>query len=183
MDFNFDESIAGQTWVARALDIRELPPIESPWPPHLQSGLDPDYSVYLPEAIGGEVAAAEAFVAAARALESVDAPPPEPPPRAIPVELGCSHSSYRLNLTAGQSETAYSASRERGYSLIVNTGPEDVFIAYGAEADAQGLFLAPDGEGFHELVHGTTSSLQVFCAAAGGFVHIVDGRYDPAHEH
>lgn len=179
---HFDESIAGQNWVARALDYAELPPIEVPWPPHLQSGLADDYAVYLPDAISGEIAAGEMFVAAARALELEELPAPLPPPPSQRIKLQCAHTSYRIDLTAGESTPIYSADREHGYSLLVNTGPEEVFIAYGAEADARGLPLAPDGDGFHELVFGSTSSLQVFCSAAGGFVHVIVGTYDPPDE-
>lgn len=177
--FNFDDAIAGQTWVARALDVAPRPPLESPWPPYLQSGLDPDYSVYLPEAIGGEIAAAEAFVAASEALAAIDAPAPEPPPPPTRVVQACTHTSYRVNITAAEPNPIFSASRQRGYVLIVNTGPNDVFIAYGTDADATGLLLASGGVGFHELINGTSSSLSVFSTVAGSFVHIVDGSHDP----
>lgn len=179
---HFDESIAGQNWVARALDVAELPPIEAPWPPHLQSGLDPDYSVYLPDAISGEVAAGEMFIQAALALEAENAPPPPPPPQIVRARHQCSHTSYRLDLPAGLSTPVFSADSEHGYALIVNTGPNDVFIAYGADADARGLLLAPGGDGFHELVFGTTSSLNVFSILAGSFVHIILGTFDPPNE-
>jgi hypothetical protein len=180
---NFDESIAGQNWVARALDRVDLPPIESPWPVSLQSALSDDYAVYLPDAISGEVAAGEMFIAAERALELAELGPPLPPAPAMRIRPEiCSHTSFRIDLVAGESTPVYSANPDRGYSLIVNTGPNEVNIAYGAEADARGLPLAPDGDGFHELVNGTKSSLNVFCAVAGGFIHVVPGLYDPELE-
>jgi hypothetical protein len=180
----FDESIAGQTWVARALNLSELPPIEAPWPPWLQSGKDADYSVYLPDAIGGEIAAAEAFVNASRALELAEAPPRPGPPSPILAEHGCSHSSYRLAVVGGGAPVpVYSGSRQRGYSLVVNVGAQEVFIAYGRDAEpTSGLSLVSGGVGFHELVFGTRSSLSVCCPnAAGSQIEVIDGDFDPPH--
>lgn len=180
--FRFDESIAGQTWVARALDVREFPPIESPWPVHLQSGRDPDYEVWLPELVGGEIAAAEQFIAASEALERAELPPPAPVPFPLTVHAPSSHVSYQLPVPGGGAPlSVFSGNRQRSYVLVVNVGAQDCFIAYGRDADAaQGLFLAAGGVGFHELIWGTTSGLSVACPnAAGTQIAIVDGSYDP----
>lgn len=180
--FVFDEAIGGQTWVARALDQREFPPLEKPWPDWLQSGIPSDLAVYLPinaGFMGGYLAASEQWVAAQTAVDNAMHPP-------VGVSLDvrrsispCAHASYRVDVPAGLVRQVYAASRNRGYSLIVNTGPNAVTIAYASDASALTFPLAPGGVGFHELVNGTTGSLTVFGSGGASFVDVVDGTYDP----
>lgn len=175
----FDESIAGQTWVARALNRVELPPIERPWPAELQSGLPSDFCCWLPDAISGEIAAGEAFVALSEALEKAELPPPPPLPPPVRFDHLCSHVPVSFTIPAGTAVTLYSADRNRGYSLVVNTGANSATIAYGRDATATDLPLASGGDGFHELIFGTTSMCSVF-SAAGTTVVLIDGAFDPA---
>ena len=181
----YDESITGRTWVARALDLSDPwdadRPLRRPRPVEWQTGFPAEYAVFLPDAIGGEVPAAEAFIAAQIALQTADAGGPVP---AITVPVGrfiypSAHGTYTVDVPAGLATQIYLGSRERSYSLIVNTGANDATLAYGKDADANSLLLASGGVGFHELVFGTTSSASVF-SAAGTQIVVTDGRHDPA---
>lgn len=180
----YDESIKQQTWVGRALNLSEpLARDGVMWPLAWQSGRQPEYAVYLPESIGGDVPAAEAFVTAQIALEKASGEIPEPPPPApaVRVYTPSSHGTYSVDVPPGVPTVIYQGNRERSYSLIINSGANDAFLAYGRDADVRSLPLAPLGVGFHELVNGTRSSASVL-SPAGTFVTVTDGRYDPPIE-
>lgn len=180
----YPESIKQQTWVGRALNLREpVPRAGEPWPLAWQSGRQPEFEVFLPEAVGGDVPAAEAFVTAQIALEKASGAlaPPAPPAPAVRVFTPSRHGSYAVDVPANTPTVIYQGNGERSYSLIVNAGANPAFLAYGKDADARALPLAAAGVGFHELVNGTKSSASVF-SPLGTFVTVVDGRYDPPIE-
>lgn len=177
----YPEHLKQQTWVGRALNLVE--PIARdgvPWPMQWQSGRHAEFEIYLPESVGGDVPAGEAFVTAQIALEraSGELAPPAPVPAAVRVYTPSSHGTYAVDVPANAPTVIFQGDRERSYSLIVNAGANPAFLAYGKDADARSLPLADSGEGFHELVLGTRSSASVF-SPLGTFVTVVDGRYDP----
>ena len=177
---DYDESIVGQNWVARSLDLVERYPLERPLPPTHQTAFPADYFVFLPGWIGGEIVAAEAIIVAQQALDAAHAPRPEPPSTTtIRVYTPQSHGTPAVDLAAGDVVTIYNGDRQRSYSLIVNQGANPAFLSYGKDADGRGLPLAPNGDGFHELVNGTRSSASVF-SPLGTTIVWVDGRHDPA---
>lgn len=181
---HYPESIKQQTWIGRALNLRE--PIARdgvPWPEAWQTGRSAEFGVYLRESIGGLVPAGEAFITAQIAIEKaagLEAPPPSPVP-AVRVFTPSAHGTFTVDVPANTPTVIYQGNRERSYSLIVNAGANDAFLAYGRDADARSMPLAAAGVGFHELVNGTRSSANVF-SPLGTFVVVVDGRYDPPTE-
>lgn len=178
----YDESIVGQNWVARSLDLVERLPLDRPAPAPWQTSLPADFSVYLPGFIGGELVAAEAVIAAQVALDAlasgIDPKALELIEKALRVYSPSAHGTFAVDVAAGATVKLFDGSKQRSYCLIVNSGANDAFLAYGKDADARSLPLASGGDGFHELVHGTRSSASVFAAAATTII-VVDGRYDP----
>lgn len=92
-------------------------------------------------------------------------------------------STYSVDVPAGIATPLFAATRERSYSLIVNSGANDAALAYGrpATADTDGIPLAASGVGFHELINGTVSTAFVF-SSAGTTIIVTEGRFDPPME-
>ena len=180
----YGESVKGRTWVSRALDLVDPwdadRPRDIPRPVAWQSGRNADFAAFLPHAIGGEVPAGEAFVAAQIALQIADAGGPAPPATLSVARFvyPCAHGTYTVDVPAAIPTQIYLGSRERAYSLIVNAGANDATLAYGRDADANSQPLANAGDGFHELPFGTTSSASVF-SLLGTRITVTDGRHDP----
>lgn len=177
----YPEGIKQQTWVGRALDLVE--PVARDgvaWPTPWQSGRRAEFEVFLPESIGGNVPAGEAFVTAQIALDKAaeGAPVVPAPVRSVRVYKPSAHGTFAVTVPAGGVRQLYAADRQCSYSLIVNQGANDATLAYGRDADALSLPLASAGDGFHELVDGTRSSASVF-SPLGTTIIVVQGRHDP----
>ncbi|RPH75964.1 hypothetical protein EHM76_00350 [bacterium] len=93
-------------------------------------------------------------------------------------------STYTVDVPAGVPTPIFASTRERSYSIIINGGPNPAVITYGREPSgaADGIPLAAAGVGFHELLDGTTGTVSAF-SAAGTFLSITEGRFDPPMEY
>lgn len=108
---------------------------------------------------------------------------PAPPPPATRTYNPQALSTYIVNVPAGVATPVYAATRERSYSLVVNGGANAAVITYNRAPSgaADGIPLASGGAGFHELVSGTVSTCTAF-SAAGTFLVVTEGRFDPPME-
>lgn len=110
-------------------------------------------------------------------------PPVTNMPQVNRIYLPQSIATYRVDVPAGAPTPIFATTRERSYALIVNGGANPAVICYGRNpADAaDGIPLAAAGVGFHELLYGTTSTMAAF-SAAGTFLIVTEGRFDPVLE-
>lgn len=108
---------------------------------------------------------------------------PKAPPPATRAYNPQAMATYSVVIPAGVATQLYGSSRERSYSIIVNTGANDAALAYGrpSGADTDGILLSSGGVGFHELINGTVSEAWVF-SSAGTTIIVTEGRFDPPME-
>lgn len=108
---------------------------------------------------------------------------PAQPPPATRAYNPQALSTYRVDVPAATPTPLFAATRERSYSIIVNAGAEAAVITYGRApvSGTDGIPLAENGAGFHELINGTVSSCTAF-STLGTFLIVTEGRYDPPME-